>query len=358
MEDNNDEQQTKEYSDTSFSRKVLIAIGIIIPVILLIWLFGVAFKVLLLILAGVLFASFFRGIGNLIHRYLKIPQKWSLLAAVLLVIGLIVLASFFIAPQVSDQVNQLGEKLPEAVKNTKSQLEQSKIGRNLVNKIPENPQQWLQEKSGLLKKSFGVFSTTFGVLADIYVIVFIGLFMMVQPKPYQNGIIKLVPLAYRGRAQEVLDKLGSTLKRWIAGKLFSMLVVAILTSLGLWLIGVPLALVLGLIAGLLSFIPNFGPLIALVPAVLVAFMQGPNTALYVALLYLGVQALESNLITPLVQKKMVYLPPAIILISQVALGILVGGLGLILATPLIAISMVLINMLYVEDVLGDKSKGE
>ncbi len=114
-----------------------------------------------------------------------------------------------------------------------------------------------------------------------------------------------------------------------------------------------MALALGIIAGLLSFIPNFGPIIALLPAVLIAFTQGPNTALYITLLYMGVQAVESNLITPLVQKKMVYLPPAMIIISQVLLGILVGGLGLILATPLIAILMVLIQMLYVEDVLGD-----
>ncbi len=204
----------------------------------------------------------------------------------------------------------------------------------------------------------GVFSATFGVLADLYVIVFIGLFMMAQPEPYQKGIVKLAPLSKRARAQEVIDKLGTTLQRWIAGKLISMIVVAVLSSLGLWILGVPLPLALGCIAGLLSFIPNFGPLIALVPAVLLGFTQGPNTALYVALLYIGIQAVESNLITPLVQKQMVYLPPAIILGGQVLLGILVGGLGLILATPILAIVMVLINMLYVEDVLGDNSEKE
>lgn len=351
-------QQSEHSHNKSFSSKVLIAVGIIIPIILLLLLFGFAFKVLLLILAGVLFASFFRGLASLIHKYTKIPLGWATLISVLFVIGLIVLSSWLIAPQIGDQVTELSEKLPEAVSSTKQQLENNPIGSKIVDQIPENPQKWLQERSGVLKKSLGVFSTTFGVLADLYIIIFIGLFMMATPQPYRKGIIKLVPISGRKRAEEVLDKLGTTLKRWIAGKLFSMLVVAVFTAIGLWILDVPLALALAIIAGLLSFIPNFGPLIALIPAVLIGFMESPSTALYVALLYIGVQALESNIITPLVQKKMVYLPPAIILISQVLLGILVGGLGLILATPIIAVAMVLINSLYVEDVLGDTSSSD
>lgn len=342
--------------NTAFIRKVLIVAGVFIPIILILLLFGVAFKVLLLILAGVLFASFFRGIASFVHQHTNIPLGWSTLISVLVVTGLIILVSWLIAPQISEQVNQLTTKLPQAIDNTKQKLEASSMGRKALDQIPEDPGKWLKEKSGLLKKSFGVFASTFGVLADMYIILFIGLFMMAQPKPYQQGVIKLFPISKRARAEEVMEKLGSTLKKWIAGKLFSMLVVAVLTSVGLYIIGVPLALSLGIIAGLLSFIPNFGPIIALVPAILIGFTEGANTALYVALLYVGVQALESNIITPMVQKQMVYLPPAMILISQVLLGILVGGLGLILATPIMAIAMVLINKLYIEDVLRDRAQ--
>lgn len=359
MEDNRKEAGRTASSDNpSFTKKVLISAGIFIPLILIVLLFGVAFKVLLLILAAVLVASFFRGIAGYIHRFVKIPMGWSMFAAVMLVIGFFVLAGLLIAPQISEQVDQLVEKLPETVQSAKEHLKQSKQGRRLVEQIPEDPQKWLQEKSGLLKQSMGVFSATFGVLADLYIIFFISMFMMAQPGPYQKGIVSLIPPSNRKRAQEVLNKLGNTLQRWIAGKLFSMFVVAVLTSLGLWMMGVPLALALGFFAGLLSFVPNFGPIAALIPAVLVGLMQGPNTALYVALLYFGIQAVESNLITPLVQKQMIFLPPAIILIAQVLLGILVGGLGLILATPIIAIAMVLINMLYIEDVLGDDTSEE
>jgi predicted PurR-regulated permease PerM len=353
MEDNHNSPTSSDLS--LFTRKVLIAAGVFIPIILVLLLFGVAFKVLLLILAGVLFASFFRGIASFLHKHTHFPLGWSTLIAVLMVIGLIFLVSWLIAPQISEQVSQLSTELPHAIDNMKQKLESSSTGRKVLDQIPKDPAKWLQEKSGLLKKSFGVFASTFGVLADMYIILFIGLFMMAQPKPYKQGVINLVPISKRARAEEVMEELGTTLKKWIAGKLFSMLVVAVLTSVGLYVIGVPLALSLGIIAGVLSFIPNFGPIIALVPALLIGFTEGANTALYVALLYIGVQALESNIITPMVQKQMVYLPPAMILISQVLLGLLVGGLGLILATPIMAIAMVLIKMLYIEDTLGDKS---
>ena len=152
-----------------------------------------------------------------------------------------------------------------------------------------------------------------------------------------------------------MDKLGETLINWLLGKLFSMTVVGVLTALGLWALGIPLIGVLSLLAGLLSFIPNFGPILALIPAVLVALLEGPDQALYVAGLYVLVQAVESNLITPLVQQRLIEMPPALILVAQVLMGTLVGGLGVMLATPVVAILMVLVKMLYIQDGLGDKS---
>jgi predicted PurR-regulated permease PerM len=131
-----------------------------------------------------------------------------------------------------------------------------------------------------------------------------------------------------------------------------MLIVTILTAIGLYAMGMPLVLFLSVFAGVMAFIPNFGPIIALIPALLVAMTQSPTTALYVLILYMAVQVIESNLITPFIQREMVALPLAVIIVAQVVLGILVGGLGLILATPIVAIAMVLVRMLYIQDVLA------
>jgi predicted PurR-regulated permease PerM len=133
----------------------------------------------------------------------------------------------------------------------------------------------------------------------------------------------------------------------------SMIVVGLLTAVGLWALGMPLALTLGLLAALLTFIPNLGPTLAVVPAALLALLQSPTKSLYVILLYLVIQAVESYLLIPLVQRQAVSLPPALTITAQVLLGILVGGFGLVLATPLTAAVMVLVRMLYIEDALGD-----
>jgi predicted PurR-regulated permease PerM len=132
-----------------------------------------------------------------------------------------------------------------------------------------------------------------------------------------------------------------------------MTVVALLTVLGLWALGIPLALTLGLFAGLIKFIPNFGPILSALPPVLLALLSGPRQALWVVLLYLGIQTLESYVITPLVQQKVVSLPPVLVISAQLLAGSLFGFAGLALATPLLAVAMVLARTLYLEDVLGE-----
>jgi predicted PurR-regulated permease PerM len=166
-------------------------------------------------------------------------------------------------------------------------------------------------------------------------------------------LIKIFPAARRERIGEVVDEIGKTLSWWLVGKFFSMLIIGILTTFGLWILGIPLALTLGIITALFAFIPNFGPIIAVLPAVLFALAESPTKALYVLGLYLGIEMIESYLITPLMQRKMVSLPPVLTIFFQIFLGVLVGGLGLILATPLLAVLIVLVKMLYIEDVLGD-----
>jgi len=144
---------------------------------------------------------------------------------------------------------------------------------------------------------------------------------------------------------------------WLGGRFGLMLANGGLTALGLWLLGMPLALSLGLLAGLLNFVPNFGPWIAAIPAVLVAFLQSPQQALYVALLYLALQSVDAYLLTPLVDRRSVELPPVLTITAQVLLGLVFGFIGILLASPLTAAAMILVKMLYVEDVLGDHVTG-
>jgi len=348
---NKDTASGKEAS--TFTRRILKVVGITAAAVLLLLLIGRAFSVLLLIFAGVLMAVFFRQTAGALSSRTRLSGGWALAIVVVGVLALITVTVWLIAPRVSEQAAALADELPKAAENFRERVEDTKWGSRLVEEAP-SVDSLLENRDGWLEQSLGVLSTTLGVLANLYVVLFLGLFLTAQPRIYRQGVVMLFPLPRRGRAKEVLDTLGSTLYKWLLGKLFSMVIVGVFTAIGLSLLGIPMALVLGLIAGLLSFIPNFGPIIALVPAVLLALAEGPSQALYVVLLYIGIQAVESNILTPLVQKKMVEIPPALIIVGQLLLGVFSGTLGLILATPIMVVSMVLVKMLYVHDALGDE----
>jgi predicted PurR-regulated permease PerM len=256
----------------------------------------------------------------------------------------IVTLIYLIGSRVESQIAELSKTLPKTIENVKVQLKDSPFGAKIMEKISsEESIKKMQEFASQF------FQSTFGIFGDIYVILFIGIFFTISPKTYLSGIIQLVPKKGKPKANEVLNKLGVQLLNWLKGKLFSMLIVFILTAIGLAIIGIPLWLVLALIAGLISFIPNFGPLIALLPAVLIALMEGPVTAAIVAGLYVFIQFVESNFITTLVQKKLLNMPPALIIIAQLLMGALIGGWGLVLATPVTVIIIVIVQELYVNN---------
>jgi len=330
-------------AETNFQRKVWVTASIVVFIIVVLWLVKAIFNVLLLVLAGVLIALYFRGLAGLINRKLHIPQKGSLAIAVIGSLLLLIGFFWFAGTRIQQQVTQLSDTLPSAIENARQQLSQSTIGQKILEKAQSANS---SKKAEALIKTF--FSSTFGVLGDVYVVLFLGIFFTVSPKIYVNGFIKLIPPKAKPKAKDVVNNLGRSLTKWLKGKIFAMLIVFVLTAIGLVIIGMPMWLVLALIAGLLNFIPNFGPLIAMIPAVLVAFMQGSTTALVVAGLYILVQVLESNFITPQIQKKLINIPPALIIIAQLIMGVLTGGWGLVLATPLMLIVMVLVQELYLK----------
>lgn len=330
-----------------FNRKVLNGIGMLTVCALLVLLVLFGFRVILLILAGVLVAAFFLGIASFIENKTPLNHNFSLAISMLLVLGILIGTSYALMPHISEQVATLKEELPKAATGTLDNIRDTQVGSLLVERI-ENME--LNAKQGQIASFFG---SVFGLFSTLYIILFLGIFFTVAPETYLNGMVKLFPKTHRSRSKEILVAMGKTLKNWLLGKLFSMLIVGVLTGIGLSILGIPLALTLAIFAALISFIPNFGPLIALVPAFLLAFMESPTTALYILILYGGIQALESNILTPMIQKKMIALPMAMILIAQIVLGLFTGILGVILAVPLVAILMVWVKMAYIEDVLGD-----
>ncbi|MEN3939775.1 AI-2E family transporter [Prosthecobacter sp. SYSU 5D2] len=338
-----------------FKLRVFQAVLIVALVAILLFGLGLVAEILLVVFAGILVAVFLRGLSTALSKVTPLSDGWALAVVAMGLAGAVGLVGWLLAPEVSKQVEELSKSLPESLRSLRDQLSSTSWGAALVERVSE-ADQYFSERSALSQaRSF--LSTTTGALAGFFVILVLGLYMASEPDYYRHGVVRLVPVVHRKRADKLLIRLGDTLHWWLIGQFMSMTLIGILTWIGLLLFGVPLALTLALLAAVLTFIPNVGPIIAVIPAALLAMMDSPMRGFYVLLMYLGIQTVESYLVTPLIQRRTVRLAPALILVSQMVAGTLLGLFGVALATPMVAVLMVVVQKLYVEETL-EKGAGE
>ncbi|QNF31320.1 AI-2E family transporter (plasmid) [Adhaeribacter swui] len=326
---------------------------LLVALFLLIWHVANFF---LLVFGGILFNVLLSALAYFLHRKIKLSYTFSLvlvIVALVIVLGSTVL---LLAPTVSQQAEELSQSLPQAFQNLKNNLSETKWGQQLLAGIPQKPGKFLSNNKDVLGQLTGVFSSTLSVLANLLIIIITGIYLASSPGNYKNGFVRLFSPSYRNRLSQVLDQCYDTLSNWLLSRFISMIVVGVTTAVGLALLGIPLPMVLAIIAAFLNFIPNLGPYLALIPALPLAYLQGPDQALYVFLLYMGIQTIEGYVITPMLDKKLVSMPPALLLFGQVLLGILVGISGILLASPLIAVLMVVVKELYIKDFLERKKR--
>lgn len=341
--------------ERSFLHHAMLFYGVGLGFALVIGVIWLAADVLLLVFACALFSILLYEVASRVKQLLHLSYGIALGLVVVLLLGIVGLAVWLMMPQVAQQVGSLALAVPQALDHVRAKAVQYELLRVLTASLPST-EQILARAVATLSRVGPFFSGMLGVVGNTVIIVFVGTYFAAQPHVYIDGIVTLVPHHKRQRVRAVFAELGRTLGQWLVGKVASMLIVGVATAVGLALLGVPLALVLGLLAGLLDFIPYIGPIMAGVPAVLVAFSESPTLALYTALLFLGVQTAEGYLLLPLIERKTVALPPALTIVMQVLLGAIFGLAGVALATPLAAVLAVLIAMLYVQDVLGDPVK--
>jgi len=204
------------------------------------------------------------------------------------------------------------------------------------------------------KNFFSFFSSTVAVLGGMIIMLFIAIFVAVDPGMYHRGLMHLFPHSARGRAGEVLSATATTLRRWLLLQMISMLVIGVVTTIALMLLGIKGAIALGIIAAILEFIPYVGPILSAVPAVGMALLDGPEKVVYVLLAYTAIQQLEGVVLQPLLMKEGLELPPVMTILGQALFSLVFGFLGLLLAVPLMASVLVPVKLLYVRDVVGDE----
>lgn len=307
----------------------------------------------LVLFAGLLAALFLRGCSKHLRSFLPVSRRAAVILTVLLTLLLFAALAWWIGPGAAEQLAGLPERLAEVVDDLRGSLEGTAGGEALLGLFRGEAGQ----SAGVLGGVMGAFSTAIGAMANLLIIAFLGLFLALDPEAYAGPLLLLVPEDNgRRRARGVLRSVVSALQSWLLARILSMAVVGVLTVGALLVAGVPLALALGLIAGGLSFVPFIGPLLASVPAILVGLGESSGTALAVVAIYATIQAVESYLVTPVIEHKMVSLPPALVLTAQAVMGLLFGLVGLLVATPVALTLVVLVQTLYLEDQLDEDIK--
>ena len=332
--------------DRPFIRRVLIVIALV-AVAFLLWQLR---TVVIMLFGAVVVATVFRALADVIKKWARLPDGVAVALSIVVILGSLAGIVYVFGGQISDQVASLSKAIPDAWRSLQARIGDLGFGD------PFAALSGGDQSSGGGAGGIGRFVMSVGGgIADTLVVVFGGIVLAAQPNFYRIGAIKLVPQAKRALVGEAMIDSERALRLWLRGQLFAMVLVGLLTGLGLWLIGVPSALALGLLAGLLEFIPFAGPVLAAIPGVLLALVVSPELALWAVALYVGVQQIEGNLLQPLVQQYAVDLPPVVLLFSLLAFGMLFGVIGIIFAAPLTVVSYVLVKRLYVQEALGTKT---
>ncbi len=327
---------------------VALAIGLAIGL----WL---TFDVLLAGFFGAYLAVLLRRSARQVSERTHLTTRQALALVVVALVALLAGAAWLIGPQLVSQIGELFTTLPQALQALHKALEGSPLGRSILSVLPSGNSSGVSLGT-LFTRITGVLTSLVGLLAGIVLVVAVAVFGAVEPGVYRRGIVRLTPPSYRERMGEVLDLLSYDLWRWTSGQLVAMCVVGILTGGGLSLLSVPSALALGVIAALLDFIPMLGPVISTGIAMLVGFTVGLDTALYVLLLCTAIQQFEGNVLVPWLQKRTIWIPPIVSILAIAALAVLFGPIGVILSGPLTTTMVVLVQAIYVEDVLGDRMR--
>jgi predicted PurR-regulated permease PerM len=314
-----------------FGRRVFVAVLIVGLALALAY----AFQILLLVFAGVLLAILLRSAGNWLSAQTKLAVNWCILLVLITFGALSFALVWMFGLQIVSKADELFLAVTDAYRQFQGKLAQYHIAAGSL--------------AGNLNLETPAKAAASGVLsmgAALVLVVFLGVYISTGPQIYTDLFLSFFEGPLRGRVARLLDATGSALRWWLAGQFIAMAAVGVITTTGLLLIGVPMAVSLGILAALLTFVPYIGALVSAAPAILLALTKSPEMALYVILVYLLAHVVEGYILVPMIQHRLVYLPPAMILSMQFLMKIFAGAVGVTFATPLMVVAMVLIKELY------------
>lgn len=330
----------------------LIGIIVLVAALYLLWL--LRFVVLL----GFTAVALATVLNRLVRRLTKmqVPRGWAIALTFLVILGAVAAIIAIAIPPFVSQVIQWLDQAPLEVAQISAWL------TYINDRVPAEFSGQLQQLDALVQDlprvASGLFGNVilflrgaFGALVNLFFVLVVTVMLLANPKAYRNGFISLFPFFYRQRVHRILDLCETSLVGWGLGILFNMSVISVLSFAGLALLGIPLPIGNAFIAGVLTFVPNVGPILSVIPPIILGLLEAPWKAIAVLGLYFAIQQIESTFLTPMVMKHQVALLPAVALVSQLIFGILFGFLGLFLALPLVIVGQVLVKEILVNDIM-------
>lgn len=300
---------------------------------------------LLLLFACSLVSLILLTITNALRRRTALHFGVALSLTVFGILGLLGGAITFFGATLQGEFAELAKGLPAAWTNVQEMLSTSPVGAAVL----AEAQKLAPSGRTIVDAVTATLTAVGGALSGLAIVLVGGLYLAAQPTLYSGGLLRMIPARRRGSAAETMDAIAVSLRNWLKGQALGMVFVGVLTGLGLWLVGVPAAWAIGLVAGLAEFVPYAGIFLATIPAVILGFGQDTSTGFWTFGVLIAVQQLQGNLVMPLLQNKMVDLPPAITIFGIIAAGILFGIAGVLLATPLTIVVLVLVRRLYLHE---------
>ncbi len=323
---------------------------------------------LFLIFAGMLLGVALNAMTDRLSRVARLPHALRLTIVCLALAGLLSSVVFLGGATIAQQATALSNTIKSQLVNVKAFLDRNGIDTSYFDLGSSSasadssatpgaaPTRNLPSAGALASSGGAIISQTFKLLlgtvsavGNLFIVLFLGVTFAAQPSVYRRGLLFMTPARHRGRATIIVDRIGETLERWLIAQMITMSVVFLVTWTGLAIIGIPGSFILGLQAGLLTFIPTVGALVGGLIVVLASFASGWVAAVSAFVLFLGVHALESYILTPIIQRQALEIPPATLFAFQILLGVVFGIWGLALALPLIAIAKVMIDHFKAED---------
>jgi predicted PurR-regulated permease PerM len=329
----------------SFERRIFRGTVIVLATITGSYLLWLLVDLLLLLFACALVSLILLTLTNAVRRRTPLPFGAALMLSVVAVIALIAGVFTFFSTTMQAEFTEFGRRLPAAWSEIEGQLRTSPAGTAML----EHAQKLVPTGQALVNAATTTLAALGGAVSGVAIVLIGGLYLAAQPKVYVGGLLRLFPDRSRPQVAETLDAVTVSLRNWLKGQALGMLFVGFATGLGLWLAGLPGGWAIGLIAGVAEFVPYLGILVAVIPATVLAFGQSTETGLWTIAILIAVQQLQGNLVMPLLQNRMVDLPPAVTIFGIVAAGILFGIPGVLLATPLTIVVLVLVRRLYLHE---------